>query len=200
MISESATVTSSCTFPTLADGTYSFTVQQTYNGATSVASTALSGVKIDATRPTVTLTSSQIVSGGNRTATPAAPSITNQITITFSEAVSGMLISEITKAASSTGWAITQTAFTTAPITSAVFTVTNSTGAGGDVGKLILSVAEGVASDVAGNTNTATASNFEINTLIQLTLTNEYQVGLSPVVGGNNEIIAQATPGVVHLD
>ena len=192
---ESATVTSSCTFPTMADGTYSFTVQQTYNGATSVASTALAGVQIDTTRPTVTLTSSQIVSGGNRTATPAAPSITNQITITFSEAVSGMLISEITKAASSTGWAITQTAFTTAPITSAVFTVTNSTGAGGDAGKLILSVAEGVASDVAGNTNTATASNFEINTLIQLTLTNEYQVGLSPVVGGNNEIIAQATPG-----
>jgi len=192
---ESATVTSSCTFPTMADGTYSFTVQQTYNGATSAASTALAGVQIDATRPTVTLTSSQIVSGGNRTATPAAPSITNQITITFSEAVTGMLISEITKAASSTGWAITQTAFTTAPITSAVFTVTNSTGAGGDAGKLILSVAQGVASDVAGNTNTATDSNFEINTLIQLTLTNEYQVGLSPVVGGNNENVTQATPG-----
>jgi uncharacterized repeat protein (TIGR02543 family) len=194
---ESATVTSSCTFPTLADGTYSFTVQQTYNGATSVASTALAGVKIDATRPTVTLTSSQIVSGGNRTATPAAPSITNQITITFSEAVSGMLISEITKAAESTGWAITTDALTTSPITSAVFNVANSTGAGGTPGKLILSVAEGVASDVAGNTNTATASNFEINTLIQLTLTNEYQQSplLNPVVGGNNEVVAQASSG-----
>jgi uncharacterized repeat protein (TIGR02543 family) len=192
---ESATVTSSCTFPTMADGTYSFTVQQTYNGATSVASTALSGVKIDATRPTVTLTSSQIVSGGNRTATPAAPSITNQITITFSEAVSGMLISEITKAAASTGWEITTSALTTSAITSAVFNVANSTGAGGTAGKLILSVAEGVASDVAGNTNTATASNFEINTLIQLTLTNEYQVGLNPVVGGNNEVVVQASSG-----
>ena len=192
---ESATVTSSCTFPTLADGTYSFTVQQTYNGATSVASTALSGVKIDATRPTVTLTSSQIVSGGNRTATPAAPSITNQITITFSEAVNGMLISEITKAAASTGWEITTTALTTSAITSAVFNVANTTGAGGTAGKLILSVAEGVASDVAGNTNTATASNFEINTLIQLTLTNEYQVGLNPVVGGNNEVVVQASSG-----
>jgi uncharacterized repeat protein (TIGR02543 family) len=194
---ESATVTSSCTFPTMADGTYSFTVQQTYNGATSAASTALAGVKIDATRPTVTLTSSQIVSGGNRTATPAAPSITNQITITFSEAVSGMLISEITKAAESTGWAITTDALTTSPITSAVFNVANSTGAGGTPGKLILSVAEGVASDVAGNTNTATASNFEINTLIQLTLTNEYQQSplLNPVVGGNNEVVAQASSG-----
>jgi uncharacterized repeat protein (TIGR02543 family) len=192
---ESATVTSACTFPTLADGTYSFTVQQTYNGATSVASTALTGVKIDATRPTVTLTSSQIVSGGNRTATPAAPSITNQITITFSEAVNGMLISEITKAAASTGWEITTSALTTSAITSAVFNVANSTGAGGTAGKLILSVAEGVASDVAGNTNTATASNFEINTLIQLTLTNEYQVGLSPVVGGNNEVVVQASSG-----
>lgn len=192
---ESATVTSSCTFPTMADGTYSFTVRQTYNGATSAASTALAGVQIDATRPTVTLTSSQIVSGGNRTATPAAPSITNQITITFSEAVTGMLISEITKAASSTGWEITTAALTTSPITSAVFNVANSTGAGGTAGKLILSVAEGVASDVAGNTNTATASNFEINTLIQLTLTNEYQVGLNPVVGGNNEVVVQASSG-----
>jgi hypothetical protein len=106
-----------------------------------------------------------------------------------------MLISEITKAAASTGWEITTSALTTSAITSAVFNVTNSTGAGGTAGKLILSVAEGVASDVAGNTNTATASNFEINTLIQLTLTNEYQVGLSPVVGGNNEVVVQASLG-----
>jgi hypothetical protein len=112
------TTTSSCTFPTMADGTYSITATQTLGGATTAPSTALANVRVDATRPTVTLTSSQIVSGGNRTATPAAPGITNQITVTFSESVSGLLISEITKAAASTGWTITTTSLTTSAITS----------------------------------------------------------------------------------
>jgi uncharacterized repeat protein (TIGR02543 family) len=183
----------SCTFSTLLDGTYSITATQSLGGTTTAASTALSNVVIDATRPTVTLTSSQIVSGGNRTATQAAPSITNQITITFSETISGLLISEITKNIESTGWVITQNAFTTSPFSSNVFTVTNATGAGGIPGILRLSVLEGVASDVAGNTNTSTASNFVINTLIQLTLTNEYDPCC--VIGGNNELIAQTTPG-----
>jgi len=187
------TTTSSCTFPTMADGTYSITATQTLGGATTAPSTALANVRVDATRPTVTLTSSQIVSGGNRTATPAAPGITNQITVTFSESVSGLLISEITKAAASTGWTITTTSLTTSAITSVTFDVGNTTGAGGTAGTLILSIAEGVASDVAGNTNTATASNFVINTLIQLTLTNEYDPCC--VIGGNNELIAQTTPG-----
>jgi uncharacterized repeat protein (TIGR02543 family) len=187
------TTTSSCTFPTMADGTYSIVATQTLGGTTTAASTALANVVIDATRPTVTLTSSQIVSGGNRTATQAAPAITNQITVTFSETISGLLISEITKNIESTGWVITQTAFTTAPFSSNVFTVTNANGAGGTPGTLILSILAGVASDVAGNTNTATASNFVINTLIQLTLTNEYDPCC--VIGGNNELIAQTTPG-----
>jgi hypothetical protein len=84
-----------------------------------------------------------------------------------------MLISEITKNIESTGWAITTTAFTTSPFASVVFTVTNATGAGGTAGILKLSVLAGVASDVAGNTNTATTADFVINTLIQVTLTNE---------------------------
>ena len=187
------TTTSSCTFSTMPDGTYSIVATQTLGGTTTAGSTALANVVIDATRPTVTLTSSQIVSGGNRTATQAAPAITNQITVTFSETISGLLISEITKNIESTGWVITQTAFTTAPFSSNVFTVTNANGAGGTPGTLILSILEGVASDVAGNTNTATASNFVINTLIQLTLTNEYDPCC--VIGGNNELIAQTTPG-----
>jgi uncharacterized repeat protein (TIGR02543 family) len=187
------TTTSSCTFPTMNDGTYSITARQSLGGATTAASTALSNVVIDATRPTVTLTSSQIVSGGNRTATQAAPAVTNQITITFSETISGLLISEITKNIESTGWVITQTAFTTAPFSSNVFTVTNANGAGGVPGIIRLSVLEGVASDVAGNTNTATANDFVINTLIQLTLTNEYDPCC--IIGGNNELIAQTTPG-----
>ena len=192
-----SSTTGSCTFPTMADGTYSITATQTYNGGTSAVSTALTGVVIDATRPTVTLTSSQIVSGGNRTATPGIPTVSVTVTVTFSESVSGLLISEITKNAESTGWAITTTDFTTAAITSINFAASNTTGAGGTAGIVKFSVAAGVASDVAGNTNTPTASEFIVNTLIQLTLTNEYQQSplLNPAVGGNNEIIAQTTPG-----
>ena len=185
--------TGSCTFSTLADGTYSFTATQTYNGGTSAVSSALSSVQIDATRPTVVLTSSNVVSGGNLTATPTTPTVSATITVTFSESVSGLLISEITKNAESTGWAITQTAFTTAAITSVNFVASNATGAGGTAGIAKFSVAAGVASDVAGNTNTATASEFIVNTLIQLTLTNQYDPCC--VIGGNNEIIAQTTPG-----
>jgi uncharacterized repeat protein (TIGR02543 family) len=192
-----SSTTGSCTFPTMADGTYSITATQTYNGGTSAVSTALTGVVIDATRPTVTLTSSQIVSGGNRTATPGIPTVSVTVTVTFSEYVSGLLISEITKNAESTGWAITTTAFTTAAITSINFVASNTTGAGGTAGIAKFSVAAGVASDVAGNTNTATTSDFIVNTLIQLTLSNAYQTSplLSPVVGGSGGTIAQTTPG-----
>jgi uncharacterized repeat protein (TIGR02543 family) len=192
-----SSTTGSCTFPTMADGTYSITATQTYNGGTSAVSTALTGVVIDATRPTVTLTSSQIVSGGNRTATPGIPTVSVTVTVTFSESVSGLLISEITKNAESTGWAITTTSFTNAAISSINFAASNTTGAGGTAGIVKFSVAAGVASDVAGNTNTATASEFIVNTLIQLTLSNAYQTSplLSPVVGGSGGTIAQTTPG-----
>ena len=188
-----SSTTGSCTFPTLADGTYSITATQTYNGGTSAVSAALTGVQIDATRPSVTLTSSQIVSGGNRTATPGTPTVSVTVTVTFSESVSGLLISEITKNAESTGWAITTTSFTNAAISSINFAASNATGAGGTAGIVKFSVAAGVASDVAGNTNTATASEFIVNTLIQLTLTNQYDPCC--VIGGDNAIIAQTTPG-----
>ena len=189
--------TGSCTFPTMADGTYSITATQSLGGATTAASTALSNVVIDATRPTVRLSSSNVVSGGNLTATPGVPKVSATITVTFSESVSGLLISEITKNAESTGWAITTTAFTNAAITSINFVAENARGTGGTAGIAKFSVAEGVASDVAGNTNTATISDFIINTLIQLTLSNEYQQSpiLNPVVGGSGGTIAQTTPG-----
>ena len=194
-VSPATTSSGSCTFTTLSDGTYSFTVSQSYNGGSSTASTALTGVVIDATRPTVTLTSLQIVSGGNRTAlAPTAfQQLTNQIIVTFSEAVSGLLISEITKNIESTGWEITTTALTNAALSQYTFDVRNATGAGGIAGILKLSVQAGVASDAAGNTNTATASDFVINTLIQVRLTNEYDPCC--VIGGDNEVIVQATPG-----
>jgi uncharacterized repeat protein (TIGR02543 family) len=159
---ESATVTSSCTFPTMADGTYSFTVQQTYNGATSAASTALAGVVIDTARPSVVLTST-VLNGAISTQTSAFT-----ITATFSEAVSGLLISEITKDAASSGWTIGST-LTAASTSVYTFTATNSAGTANTAGKLLLRIAEGVATDTAGNTNTATASDFVINTVAAVT-------------------------------
>ncbi|CAN2226769.1 Listeria/Bacterioides repeat [Candidatus Nanopelagicaceae bacterium] len=194
---ESATVTSSCTFPPMADGTYSFTVTQTYNGATSSASTALAGVVIDATAPTVTLASTQIVSGGNALATQSVPGLSYTITATFSEAVSGFVIGDVTFDSASTAWAMTTSALTNATQSQFTFVVNNSTGTGNTPGKLLLRILSGVASDVAGNTNEATASDFVINTIIQLTLTNEYQQSplLNPVVGGNNALVAQASNG-----
>jgi uncharacterized repeat protein (TIGR02543 family) len=194
---ESATASSACTFGTMADGTYSFTVTQTYNGATSSASTALAGVVIDATAPTVTLASTQIVSGGNALATQSVPGISYTITATFSEPVSGFAIGDVTFDSASTAWAMTTTALTTATQSQFTFVVNNSTGTGNIPGKLLLRILGGVASDVAGNTNEATASDFVINTIIRLTLTNEYQQSplLNPVVGGSNTFVAQESNG-----
>ena len=194
-VSPATTSSGSCTFTTLSDGTYSFTVSQSYNGGASTDSTALAGVQIDTVRPTVTLTSTAIVSGGNSLATPAAPSQNYNINAIFSKTVSGFVIGEITKNAESTGWEITTTALSTSALSSYTFNVRNSTGAGNAAGKLFLSIAEGVATDAAGNTNAATTSSFIINTVIQLTLTNQYQAGINPVVGGNNATVVQSSNG-----
>jgi uncharacterized repeat protein (TIGR02543 family) len=191
------TTSGSCTFSTMPDETYSIVATQTLGGTTTAGSTALANVKIDTVRPTVTLTSSNVVSGGNLTATFGIPTVSATITVTFSKSVTGLLISEITKNVESTGWAITTTSFTTAAITTINFAASNAFGTGGTAGIAKFSVAEGVATDVAGNTNTATASDFIINTLIQLTLSNEYHQSplLNPVVGGSGGTIAQTTPG-----
>ena len=194
-VSPATTSNGSCTFTTLLDGTYSFTVSQSYNGGASTASTALAGVVIDTVRPTITLTSTAIISGGNSLATPAAPSQNYNINAIFSKTVSGFVIGEITKNAESTGWEITTTALSTSALSSYTFNVRNATGAGNVPGKLYLSIAEGVATDAAGNTNVATTSNFIINTIIQLTLTNQYQAGINPVVGGNNATVVQSSNG-----
>jgi large repetitive protein len=194
-VSPATTSSGSCTFTTLPDGTYSFTVSQSYNGGASTASTALAGVQIDTVRPTVTLTSTAIVSGGNSLATPAAPSQNYNINAIFSKTVSGFVIGEITKNAESTGWEITTTALSTSALSSYTFNVRNATGAGNAAGKLFLSIAEGVATDAAGNTNAATTSSFIINTVIQLTLTNQYQAGINPAVGGNNATVVQSSNG-----
>ncbi|CAN2228422.1 Listeria/Bacterioides repeat [Candidatus Nanopelagicaceae bacterium] len=162
---ESATVTSSCTFGTLADGTYSFTVVQTYNGATSSASSALAGVVIDTARPTVTLTST-VASGANDLIARNTAITNYTITAKFSEAVSGLLIGEITKDAASSAWTLGTTLSGSGA--SYTFTATNSSVLVNTVGKLLLRIAEGVAADTAGNTNTATASDFVINSVARV--------------------------------
>ncbi|MSW17707.1 MAG: hypothetical protein F2851_01975, partial [Actinobacteria bacterium] len=184
--------TDSCTFTTLSNSTYSIAVKQTSGTVTSGSPTPLTGVVIDTTRPTVALTST-ITNGGNFTATVSAPSTTYTITATFSEAVSGLLISEITKDAASTGWSIS-TSLSASSTSVYTFIASNSQGTGNTAGKLLLRIAEGVAADTAGNTNTATTNDFVINTLIQVTLSNTYGTA-SPVVGGNVAYAAQTSSG-----
>ena len=184
--------TDSCTFTTLSNSTYAIAVKQTSGTVTSGSPTPLTGVVIDTTRPTVALTST-ITNGGNFTATVSAPSTTYTITATFSEAVSGLLISEITKDAASTGWSIS-TSLSASSTSVYTFIASNSQGTGNTAGKLLLRIAEGVAADTAGNTNTATTNDFVINTLIQVTLSNTYGTA-SPVVGGNVAYAAQTSSG-----
>jgi uncharacterized repeat protein (TIGR02543 family) len=189
---ESATVTSSCTFGSMADGTYSFTVQQTYNGATSAASTALAGVVIDATRPTVTLSST--VANGANDLIARNTAITNYtITATFSEAVSGFLIGEITKDAASSAWTLGSTLSGSGA--TYTFTATNSSVLVNVVGKLLLRVAAGVATDTAGNTNTATAADFVINSVARVDLWDCGPLGQFCTGGTGPASVTQASSG-----
>ena len=154
--------TQSCTFTTLPDSTYSVTVKQVNGSVTSSTSAALTGVVIDTARPTVVLTSS-VLTNANSTQTSAFT-----ITATFNEAVSGLLISEITKDAASTGWTI-GSSLTTSSTSIYTFTTTNSSGTANTAGRLLLRIADGVAADTAGNTNSATANDFVLNTVATVT-------------------------------
>jgi uncharacterized repeat protein (TIGR02543 family) len=193
-----SSTTGSCTFPTLPDGTYSITATQTYNGATSVASTALAGIVIDATRPTVTLSATvgagtNVVSGANDTIARNTAINTYTIKATFSESVSGLLMSEITKDAASTGWSIGSTL--TGSGTSYTFSATNSGVVVNTEGKLLLRVLEGVAVDVSGNTNTATTSDFVINSVARVDFWDCGPLGQYCTGGTGPASLTQATSG-----
>ena len=193
-----SSTTGSCTFPTLPDGTYSITATQTYNGATSVASTALAGIVIDATRPTVTLSATvgagtNVVNGANDTIARNTAINTYTIKATFSESVSGLLMSEITKDAASTGWSIGSTL--TGSGTSYTFSATNSGVVVNTEGKLLLRVLEGVAVDVAGNTNTATTSDFVINSVARVDFWDCGPLGQYCTGGTGPASLTQATSG-----
>ena len=122
-------------------------------------------MQIDATRPTVILTST--VASGANDLIALNTAITNYtVTVSFSESVSGFLISEITKDAASTGWSVGTTLSGSGA--SYTFTTTNSGVLVNDPGKLMLRIAEGVATDVAGNTNTATTSDFVLNSVARV--------------------------------
>ena len=159
------TTTGSCTFATMLDGTYSIVATQTLGGTTTAGSTALANVQIDTVRPTVVLTST--VASGANDLIALNTAITNYtITVTFSESVSGLLIGEITKDAASTGWSVGTTLSGSGA--TYTFTTTNSAALVNDPGKLMLRIAEGVATDAAGNTNTATASDFVLNSVARV--------------------------------
>ena len=128
--------TGSCTFGTMLDGTYSITATQTLGETTTAPSTALTNVQIDTVRPTVTLSSASILSGGNSLATPNTPSANFNINAIFSKVVNGFVIGDITKNAESTGWAISTTALSTSALSSYTFNVVNATGAGSAPGTM----------------------------------------------------------------
>ena len=172
--------TQTCDFGTLPDGTYSFTSTQSFGSYTSAASSALASVVIDTTGPTVVLTST-VATGGVTSLTTAFT-----ITATFSEAVTGLLISEITKAGSSTGWVV-GTALSGSG-TTYTFTATNASGVPNISGSLILSIAQGVANDTAGNGNTLSA-NYVLSSVATVTFNANAGTGTAPTA------LAQSSSG-----
>jgi len=194
-----ATTTSGpCTFSTMPDGTYSIVATQTLGGTTTAGSVALAGVTIDVTRPTVTLSATvgagtNVANGANDTIALNTAINTYTIKATFSESVSGLLISEITKEAASTGWTVGSTLTGTG--VSYTFTATNSGVVVNTAGKLLLRIAEGVASDIAGNTNTATTGDFVINSVARVDFWDCGPVGQYCTGGTGPASLTQASSG-----
>jgi uncharacterized repeat protein (TIGR02543 family) len=155
-----SSTTGTCTFPTLLDGTYSITAVQSYNGGTSAASTALTNVVIDATRPTVTITARDASSSSIASGSTTNLKTTFTATITFSESVTGFQLAEVLKDAASTGWTLGSTLSGSGP--TYTVTATNSSGVVSTAGLLLLTVAQDSAVDVAGNGNAATASAYSL--------------------------------------
>ena len=192
------TTSGSCTFSTIPNGTYSIVATQTLGGTTTAGSAALANVQIDTVRPTVTLSATvgagtNVASGANDTIALNTAVNTYTIKATFSESVSGLLISEITKDAASTGWTVGSTL--TGSGVSYTFTATNSGVVVNTAGKLLLRIAEGVALDVAGNTNTATTSDFVINSVARVDFWDCGPLGQYCTGGAGPASITQATSG-----
>ena len=186
------TTTGTCTFTTMLDGTYSIVATQTLGGTTTAGSTALANVQINTVRPTVTL-SSTVASGANDLIALNTAITNYTITVRFSESVSGFLISEITKDAASTGWSVGTTLSGSGA--SYTFTTTNSGVLVNDPGKLMLRIAEGVATDVAGNTNTATTSDFVLNSVARVDFSDCGPIGQYCTGGTGPASLTQASLG-----
>jgi hypothetical protein len=129
----------SATVPTaLAAGTYTISVTATELSGNSTTATATDGLVIDLTPPTTAVTS-------------AAPQPTNTspitFTVTFGKDVTGFTSSDVTVSNGSV------TSLT--PVNGHEYTVVVTPAAQGDV---VVSVAAGVATDAAGNGNTASAT------------------------------------------
>ena len=192
------TTSGSCTFSTMLDGTYSIVATQTLGGTTTAGSAALANVQIDTVRPTVALTATvgagtNVASGANDTIARNAAINVYTIKATFSESVSGLLISEITQDAASTGWSVGGTL--TGSGASYTFTATNSGVVVNTAGKLLLRIAEGVAGDAAGNTNTATTSDFVINSVARVDFWDCGPLGQYCTGGAGPASLTQASSG-----
>jgi uncharacterized repeat protein (TIGR02543 family) len=182
-----SSTTGTCTFPTLLDGTYSITAVQSYNGGTSAASTALTNVVIDATRPTVTITARDASSVSIASGSTTNLKTTFTATITFSESVTGFQLAEVLKDAGSTGWTLGSTLSGSG--TTYTVTATNSSGVVSTAGLLLLTVAQDSAVDVAGNGNAATASAYSLAYVARVSFDLNGGLGTVPIA------LTQSTSG-----
>ncbi len=163
--------TQTCTFPTLSDGTWSIAATQTIGGATSAAGTALGSVVIDTVGPTVAISATvgagtNVPSGSNDVIARNTAISTYTIKATFSESVTGLLLTEILKDAESSAW--TYTSVLSGSGASYTFTATNSGILVNTPGVLKLRIDSGVAVDAAGNSNSATSSDYVINSVAKV--------------------------------
>jgi hypothetical protein len=129
---------SACTLPSLADGVWLITtVHADAMGNTSSRSAAQS-IRVDSVDPTVSWT---------EPSTPTS-SLTFTYTLTFSEAVSGILASDFSSTGTATGCVFTPSAAAASPSVSVSVTCTGN-------GSFVAQLKAGMVSDAAGNTGPA---------------------------------------------
>jgi uncharacterized repeat protein (TIGR02543 family) len=164
-----SSTTATCTFPDLADGTYSITATQRVGAVTSPASTALTGVVIDTVAPTVVITNNTFTSGSSTNA------LTNgRYAITFSEVIdyAGFLETELIKSGSN--WYFNNFKYAGSTTTVIYYyacantTATCAAGTSGLNGIASLQVPANVTTDVAGNQNTA-SNTYVVNWVASIT-------------------------------
>ncbi|NBQ35777.1 MAG: hypothetical protein EBU16_04625, partial [Actinobacteria bacterium] len=136
------------------------------------ASTALANVTIDTTAPTVTITSNLLTSGGTFSATT-----NTRFSITSSENLYGLVEADLIKSGSNWVWNNYYYAGSTA---SNVYYYAYSNGSSTNGGIISLQVPSGVATDLAGNDNSA-SNTFTTNWTATITFNANGGTGTAPV-------------------